>query len=286
MQPPQKEFIGQMASKSGDSELAELLAHSDLAGLIPSALEVPPPPPLPPMDPFTQQYSFPSTYSLARGNSSQPGSPSSTSTYSSADGSSTGGNPVPPYPYNPTMVPVPVYDPSTGIVYYPHLPQGAMGMQGMPMGQYQQAGLGPGLQRLVPLGQHVDASLPIHAGFLPVRPEGAMSPVDDGSRPGVVRKVSGSKAIFDSSISATVINGPSNSGAQVKKDKKDKNRGSYRCGRCGKPKESTDSFCVISPFKVANIPFCRFGFVCRSITCAHSWTQPQCPKRCKPRGPC
>ena len=174
--PQQREFIGQVASRSNDS---------DLSVMFPQQSDTVPPPPPPPaltissLEAFAQQYSFPSAYSLTRGNSSQPGSPSSPSSagYSSAEGGTAS-----PYPYNPALPAM--YDPSTGIVYYPHLPPGAMGA---PMGAQQMQG-GPGgvPTRLVPLGQHNDASVPIHQGFLPMHADGALTPeygLDDDNRP-------------------------------------------------------------------------------------------------------
>lgn len=211
-------------------------------------LEAPPAATLSPQpqqhDVFAQQYAFPNTYSVARGNnstSSQSGSPSSPSSpsYSYSSAEAAGNNTMGAYPFNPALSAV--YDPSTGIVYYPHLPPGAVAVPvggGMPT-------------RLVPLGQSSEASVPVQAAY--GRSDGSRTPefslVDDGAagggggggscsggggRPAVVRKLSGSKAIYDSNISATIMHG--SVGAQVKKDKKDKNRGSYRCGRCGKPK--------------------------------------------------
>lgn len=111
----------------------------------------------------------------------------------------------------------PLYDPATGVVYYPQLP---------PQGSFQGHD---------PAGGFFAKSAPgvqIRSAASQFRVPASGSPVAPLDSP-----------VFDTSISATMHHGtvsanstPTGSQSKSSKDKKEKNRGNYRCGRCGKPK--------------------------------------------------
>lgn len=128
----------------------------------------------------------------------------------------------------------PLYDPVTGVVYYPQLPSAA-GQMSPPAG----AVYDPNSHFFMPQMQAMPGVSPRAAatGVFPYQGSAHAFPSSYSSAP-----VAEGPNSFESSISATVMNHGSASttvtptGSQIKKEKKEKNRGNYRCGRCGKPK--------------------------------------------------
>jgi hypothetical protein len=150
------------------------------------------------------------------------------STTSSADASHSGG-------YAQSAPLSPVYDPVTGIVYYPHVPPGTL----LPAGAVQ--GAVPGHLLPLPAGSGHQCSPSFPDGRLPTPSYFS----DDGSLADARLEDSRNLSRSGSGMGQFEIGAPpaggnsapgSNTNTPRVTTKKERNRGSYRCGRCGKPK--------------------------------------------------
>eukprot|EP01032_Pedospumella_encystans_P019753 gene19753-22458_t len=145
-----------------------------------------------------------------------------------------GSNQQSPTHYVASMAPL--YDPLTGVVYYPQMPNGMVGQMSPPGAAMY---LDPNTQFFVQQMQAVPGVSPraAAAGAFPY--QGSAYAFPNSYSQATAPEGPNS---FEASISGTIMNHGSTSttvtptGSQTKKDKKEKNRGNYRCGRCGKPK--------------------------------------------------